>query len=147
MLYQRLLGHAVAFCGTALLVVRDSLQLEPSARLVFQKLAKFLRSAQKRAEWPGTKLLHGTAATVYEYEYNEALAHLLQSMAHGLYEWRQPRFPEDLCLLRPDRNPWLVSISHERDGYLELQPGEYEWLRDNDREMLSILRAHQQATE
>jgi hypothetical protein len=41
----------------------------------------------------------------------------------ALYEWRQPNYPEDLCLLRQDRSPWLVSIAHENDSYLCLSSG------------------------
>jgi len=50
---------------------------------------------------------------------------VLTKSASGLYDWVQPSLPEDLCLLRPDETPWLVTISHERDAYLVLDAKEH----------------------
>ena len=49
--------------------------------------------------------------------------------AKGFYEWRQPALPEDLCLLRDTREPSLVTIAHEEDGYLDLTDSEFAILQ------------------
>ena len=36
----------------------------------------------------------------------------------------KPELPQDLCLLRGNDDPWLVTIAHETDGYLRLSPEE-----------------------
>lgn len=58
---------------------------------------------------------------------NESMAVL--ASVPGLYSWRQPERPEDLCLLRRDGSPWMGSIAHERDSFLELEEAEMVDLR------------------
>jgi hypothetical protein len=49
---------------------------------------------------------------------------VLIEASEGLFSWTQPELPEDLCLFRKDGEPWLVTIAHEKDGYLVLSPNE-----------------------
>jgi hypothetical protein len=48
--------------------------------------------------------------------------------ADGLFDWVEPRLPEDPCLLREDGTAWLTTIAHERDAYFTLTPEERDQL-------------------
>ena len=45
-----------------------------------------------------------------------------------LFAWNQPALPQDLHLLRESREPWLISIPHERLAVLSLDDDESEAL-------------------
>jgi hypothetical protein len=75
-------------------------------------------------EWPGSKAF-GWTATVRRYDYVPACAEVLKRATDQLYGWRQGVLPEDLCLLRGDDDPWLVTITHEMDGYFRLSPEDH----------------------
>ena len=51
-------------------------------------------------------------------------AKILGEAVEGLFDWIEPELPEDLCILRPDGSPWLVTISHEQDAYFQLSDKE-----------------------
>jgi len=65
-----------------------------------------------------------SSGTAHRFCLNHESVAVLKAVARGLYAWQQPGLPEDLCLLREDGSPWLVSIAAERLGYLELAPFE-----------------------
>jgi hypothetical protein len=121
-LYYDLLDFALTQCRVALLVQRRQ-ELADAGQEVLRQLAGFLRSATQADEWPGTKT-SGWTATVLRYSYVPACAAVLKRATDRLYGWAQPALPEDLCLLRNDDDPWLVTISDETDGYLCLSPSE-----------------------
>jgi hypothetical protein len=106
-----------------LLVIRPSLPQELSVSEALKELEPYLRETQTSSEWPGT-ILYGEVATVYRYRFELSSAAILKRLAEGLYDWEQPKLLEDLCLLREDDNPWLVSIAHEKDSYLSLADDE-----------------------
>ena len=122
-LYRSLLEHAFPACDSVLLVVRRSQPLNESGRCLLSRLDAFLMRETERSEWPGTKLLDRTAQ-VFEFRFTPRSALVLKQAVDSLFAWRQPNFPEDLCLLRQDSTPWLVSISHEQDGFLNLASNE-----------------------
>jgi hypothetical protein len=122
-IYQGLLDFALRSCATALLVVRPSLGLAPTGSTVLKRLEAFLESKTESSEWPGTTLF-GDIAWVYRYTFSAECADVLKTCTNNLYGWAQPNLPEDLCLLRASDDPWLVSISHEHDGYLCLTESE-----------------------
>jgi hypothetical protein len=82
-------------------------------------LAPFMTEAQRSSEWPGTKLLDGTAC-VRQFRIDPESVSILQEAVGSLYDWRQPELPEDLCFFASDGEPWLVSIAHETDAYFYL---------------------------
>jgi hypothetical protein len=125
--YRALVDYAATRCDKVLLVVRGSLPLDPSAEAALNRLSAYLHMSSDRSEWPGTTLISGTAR-VLQYRLSEGCAAALKECAVGLYSWRQPLLPEDLCFLRSDGSPFLVSIAHERDGYLELSEAEMQRL-------------------
>src|SRR5437667_6472332 len=91
--YHKLLDYAVDRCGIALLVVRPSLSLSHEGNQVLEKLAPFLKEGSESPEWPGTRLLGGTAM-VFRYHFGVECAEILKGAANALYSWRQPDLPE-----------------------------------------------------
>lgn len=121
--YRRVLEAAHAVCGYGLLVVQDGVGLEPAGTRVLTGLKGSLVRRERSSSWPGTQLSDSTAELLV-FEYNPKSIAILSSAARGLYEWQQPALPEDLCLLREDESPWLVTIAHENDSYLVLSEDE-----------------------
>jgi hypothetical protein len=121
--YKMLLDYAKAFCDKALLVVRPDMPLADSALAVLRRIEPYVQETRSMCSWPGTKLF-GLSANVYTLKYHNESCAFLKQQVDGLFGWTQPYAPEDLCLLRVDGSPWLVTISHEHDAYLELSPCE-----------------------
>src|SRR5207237_8929750 len=61
---------------------------------------------------------------------------VLTSACAGLYDWVEPRLPEDPCLLRADGILWLVTIAHERDAYMRLSETERAIVRQTLRDLV-----------
>jgi hypothetical protein len=126
-LYRALIDLGAQRCPTVLLVVRDQRMLGAEAQRILKSLTTLLIDAQEGTQWPGT-FLHGDKAVVYRYRAGTELIEALKSLADGLYSWQHPRLPEDLCFLRSDGTPWLASIAHDGDAYLELTRDELQEL-------------------
>lgn len=128
--YRLLLEALLTVCSRALLVVRDDMPIDSQGKEKLNCLRPYLVSNELRREWPGTKLLSGTAR-VQEYRFDGGCCETLGQLVDGLYGWRQPDAPEDLCLLRHDGSPALVSIAHEEDSCLDLTSQELRRLEDS----------------
>jgi hypothetical protein len=138
-LYRKVIDYAVNECKTVLLVVRKSIALNSNGTKVLQQLDPYLKNKMESTEWPGTKLLEDTAV-VHQYHFGPACAEILKRSAESLYEWVQPELPEDLCLLKDNEDPWLVSISHERDSYFILNEEARVKLLSSLPELARVLR-------
>ena len=141
--YRTLIDYSTRYCDTFLLVVQDPDWFELSAKELLSRLEPFLKEKVISSEWPGTSLGTGytsTGATIYKFYLNGETAEILKNATDGLYRWIRPWLPEDLSLLRPDGTPWLVSIAHEEDGYLELGADEEHRLCEALPEIASILK-------
>ena len=118
----------VRFCGArseeALLVLCDTIRLGESARDFVQRF-QGLAVAQKRGEWPGTRI-SPRITTVFRFHITPDLIAYLETNADGLYDWQQPERLEDLCFLRADGSVVLATIAHEKDAWLELNSKEHE---------------------
>jgi hypothetical protein len=121
--YRDLLEALSPVVDRALVVVRRSVPLGEKGDAKLASMLPWLIGEHERTQWPGTLLIGGTA-DVREYRADIACLRLLGELVPGLYSWQQPDAPEDLCLLRRDTSPILVSTAHERDSYLELSPAE-----------------------
>lgn len=78
-----------------------------------------------RTEWPGTKLWHAThPIPIHTFHLIPESAAILKKATSGLYQWQYPYLPDDLCLLRADESPWLITIGHEFDSYFKLDEDE-----------------------
>jgi hypothetical protein len=117
--YRGLIRASLNYGASFLLVVRSLLAVHQSVRLAMEDLEPFVVSRTDESEWPGTRLFDETAS-VSRFLLRSETARILGKVADGLYEWVQPDLPEDLCIMRADGSPWLVTISHEREAYLQL---------------------------
>lgn len=127
-LYHELLDAAQEECSHALLVLQHIIKPDPGANEVLNRLEPFRVKSEELTEWPGTKLFLGYTATVMTYRYEPEFISVLHDISDRLYAWELPSLPEDLCLLRVDGSPWLVTIAHERDSYLDLTNNEKDYL-------------------
>lgn len=118
-IYKRLIIFSLKSCDKFQYVVPHHISQNRSIQEIIKKFEEFQISVTEKSEWPGTKLLRGTA-TVYQYRLNKESIIFLINSVNSLYSWVQPDFPEDLCLLRDNGDPWLVTISYEKDSYFEL---------------------------
>lgn len=136
--YGSLLQLVSRWCSTALLVVRERLGLSDAGLALVQELEPYLVERSEATSWPGTTLLDGSA-TVATYRLDPAVVALLSAATNGLYGWQQPSLPEDLCLLRQAGDPCLVTVAHEGDGYIALEPNELEELRRDLPDFAAVL--------
>lgn len=122
-LYQQLIAYGSQHCNEVILVVRPGISLDNSGTKILDFISPYLKEKTQSQDWPGTHLVNGYA-WVYHYYLTPELSHVLLRSTDHLYAWLQPKLPEDLCLIRPDQEPWLVTISHEQDSYLYLSESE-----------------------
>src|SRR5262245_54465092 len=125
--YVELVDASLGYADSLLLVTRHSIDIGPPALETLERLRPFTIGQREATEWPGTQLLENTA-TVYTVRLLPEVAAIMTETATGLFDWTQPWLPEDPCLLRPDGSPWLVTISHEKDSYVNLSGEEREAL-------------------
>ena len=132
--YRAIIDLALSYCDQALLVTRTSIELNSSALAILEQLQPHLvRKVTNATEWPGTTLHRSdlfldNTASVYYFRLCSQSADILKNSVQELYSWRQPEYPEDLCFIRADNSPWLVSIAHEEDAYFTLTAEEQEAL-------------------
>lgn len=138
---SRLMRALRQFSSSAMMVLRDDLDLDESAQALLARLEAHLIERKRSSSWPGTTLLR-EEATVLRFALSETVLEELIAAADGLYEWKQPRLPEDLALLRHDGTAILGSICHEGDAYLELTEEEYGNLTGLVPEIANIVRPH-----
>ena len=122
--YKALLKYACSKFPYFQFVIRPELGLNKNGERVRTELEEFEQSRLKTRKWPGTELFTEEFATAFKYDLNEQSAKILAKTVRGLYDWQQPDFPEDLCILRLDGTPWLVTIAHESYAHLEITEDE-----------------------
>ena len=127
--YQRLIDYAIERCYRFVLVVRD-FDLNEEGQAVLKRLEPYLDARVEASKWPGTMLLKGTAQ-VYYYRCHKDAAIILKESARSLFSWRHPNLPEDLSFLTKDNQEWLVSVAHERMGYLNIDEAERKRISDS----------------
>jgi hypothetical protein len=121
-LYRQLLFYALLRCDSMSLVLRPGLGLTETGEEFLALNKAYVQSAGVVSKWPGTELVGGVAIIIY-FVFCEPLVQQLVHFSQGLYQWVQPHLLEDLCLYRGNE-PWLVSVAHEKIGWLRL--GEQE---------------------
>jgi len=126
--YVEMLQAGLEDGATLLLVVQPSLPLGGNGSTLLASLDEYALDARDASEWPGTRLLSGTAR-VHRFKLGPELVNKLLKATESLLDWQQPNLPEDLCILRADGTPWLTTISHEGDAFLSLTSDEAEKLR------------------
>jgi hypothetical protein len=134
-----LLGDVVSSlwnsCARFSATVRAGLGQTEELQQFLLALSEDLRELRVSPEWPGTRLLEGTAG-VYTYQCSkDALGQILKR-GSVLEMWQQPRMPEDLALYRADGSVVLESISHEGEAVVRLTEEEYSTLPMSIRQSL-----------
>lgn len=132
--YRALLLCARSQCDTAVLSVDTSREFDAAGEEVVDRLSPQLRSESRSG---GIRLLR--------FELNQPCLDVLGEAA-GLFSWQQPSRPENLCLLRADGSPWIVSIAAESIGYVEFTPFE-KLLLGRAAPGLAAVLAHQGARD
>lgn len=132
--YSGLLECALVQCTTAVLSVRTA-ALDPEGQATLERLGPF---QQAKTITP--------AGTLIRYALTRDSLTVLQGATRGLYGWRHPALPENLCMYRGDGSPWLVSSATARIGYLEVSPFEKLLIGRTAPGLLAVL-AHQTARD
>jgi len=132
--YRALLVCARNHCDTVVLSVDTGRELGEAAQALLGRLDQALRSDNMSG-----------ATRHLRYSFTQECADVLAE-APGLFAWQQPERPENLCLLRPDGSPWIVSIAAERIGYVEFTPFE-KLLLGRSAPGLAAVLAHQGAQD
>lgn len=128
--YRSLVDYALSRCGSFYFVLLEDQAYGDDAVMVRSNLRPHLLSSDSVTEWPGTRLLGKTGATLERYALNSESAAVLNGAADGLYDWMAPHLPDDLGFLRPDGTTLLASVAHEKDAWLELDEDDARFLRD-----------------
>jgi hypothetical protein len=137
--YRKLLAASLSHCAEFLFVDVPSRRkgtiksaFEASARAVVRELEPFLLRVERSMSWPGTVLSEhpglDVRAYVYRFRFEPKSLLVLTRVADRLYAWRWPDLPADLCLIRPDGEPWLVTMAADEDSYLTITQDEVEEL-------------------
>ena len=130
--YRKLLRASLDYGISFLLVVNPGIgHLADPGQRVMAELHPYLLSKDRKTQWPGTMLFGDESALVSRFSLTPRTSAILGGAVEGLFEWIGPGFPEDLSILRADGSPWLVTISHERDAYLELRDWERATLTEH----------------
>jgi hypothetical protein len=133
--YRQLIAAAVRFCDRFLFVDVPSPHFReggtsfgPRSLALVESLRTHLLSMEKGKSWPGTTLSDREGfvvfARIYWFRLDPTSADLLAQAADGLYEWRWPELPRDLCLMRSRDDEWLVNMAADEDAYLWLTQAE-----------------------
>ena len=125
--YRGLIAFLFRHGTSCSVVLRREMPVSQSQQSFLDAALPFLLKRTVQSEWPGTRLLGGTAE-VFTYHLAPEMERLFLA-AQGLYDWQSPALPEDPAFYRADDSLLLGSIAHEADGFLELGAEEYETLR------------------
>ena len=123
--YRQLLAKFGQYSSAVMVVLRDPTYLTPTGTNVLNQISPWCLRTEKKSEWPGT-VMKNFSATIHTYRLSSELLIILQTVTKSLYQWVQPELPEDLCFIRPDGRPILVTIAHECDAYLDVTEPEAE---------------------
>lgn len=111
---KQFLGYADVFS----FVVREEYTGSHVIDELLSILSPYLKEKKIVDEWPGTKLLMGTA-TLYRYNLITETILILSSQNDSLFDWISPELPEDIVVYK-GHIPIFVSITHECSAYLEI---------------------------
>jgi hypothetical protein len=127
---ESLLLWATDLAVTCGFVVRSGFPTNDRAVCLAADLEPYLKSSQEVISWPGTELTGGQHAISSEYAFSPPVARILLATERQLYAWVSPELPEDLYLLRANREVLMGSIAHERDAWLEIDDSELKQLEN-----------------
>jgi hypothetical protein len=126
--FGRLLDQVSAFASIASFVVDGNASRYSSwaHALVDEIKSELVETESITDRWPGTLKLTASHATRYLFRLTPATSTLLQQAATSLFDWHNPRLPEDLHFLRADHSLLLGNIALEEYAWMELSAEEHE---------------------
>jgi len=138
--YTDLVRFGCVFGSHALLVVRDP-DIDPGSSIadILVALLPFIENSARAEEWPGTRLF-GHDAMLHRYRTSPEFADALLTLRPSLLSWLHPDAPEDLCFLRIDGRPLLVTVSHESDAYMLLDREEVSEIQNRYPTLAAAIR-------
>jgi hypothetical protein len=113
--YKDVLQLALSFCNEAIVVIhryKPLSQLNSSIDSMIARLQPFSLGISMSKSWPGGGSLI-QECEIFRFVYCQDTIKIL-SVEDDFFSWQHPRLPEDLCLFRPNGEPWLITIAHEK---------------------------------
>lgn len=105
-------------------VVFDEGGLSAQGRTLISGLFPYLVASERTLKWPGTTQLAGKGVEMFTYELNHQSAEIITNCAESLFDWLEPELPEDLFILDRAHVERLVSVVHEGEAFLTLEPSD-----------------------
>jgi hypothetical protein len=126
--YSGLLEQIGRFASVAGFVIDgESSRYSSLAHAVIHEVeGEFVTIETDLDHWPGTTKIVQSDATRYLFHLTPATSRILTHSARSLFEWKNPRLPEDLHFMRADRSVVLGNVAHENYAWLELSAEELE---------------------
>ena len=115
--YKEFIDLVSSFSDKFLLVEREDMDSNDNLKRVLKRLEIALIEIKEQSEWPTTMLGEGAIAKVYYYKVDSNTKNILKEESDSLFEWEQPKLPEDLCFMKND-TVWISTCSHE--GYCDI---------------------------
>jgi hypothetical protein len=125
--YRELIEVAADRSTHFLCVVREPDWMDPGMVEFLEQVAPHVIAVEERSEWPGTVLLDDFA-TIYRIHPSPRVTDAVMLATDHLFGWLQPALPEDLSFLHEGGMPWMTTISHENDGYMDLTLEQFDSL-------------------
>jgi len=116
--YRRLIQYAASRAPYFALADRESLQRNERCMSILKRLEPFLVNVHVPHELQGRNEIAYTDGYIYVYKCCEETTAILTETADCLYAWQHPDLPEDLCFWNSDGSDFLVTIAHEKIGYI-----------------------------
>lgn len=127
--YRQVIDLVAELSSTFGLMLRSApSDLLESGRTVLRQLEPYLESREAVGSWPGSQLYGDMTYDRYLYVVEAASVQVLIRSASRLFDWVNPRLPEDLHFLRADGSTVLGMVAQEDDAWLELTNHEYDEL-------------------
>ncbi|MRN52705.1 leucine-rich repeat domain-containing protein [Paenibacillus monticola] len=109
---------------------------------IMDKLKPFLVEQCTMEEMQAKSGANYSQGTYYIYQCCTDAGIVLKEAVHGLYDWRQPQMPEDLCFWDAAGADYLYSVSHEKIMGIKMSEEEAEQLADSIPGLFIQLEAH-----
>ena len=117
--YRRLIDYAMGQCLEFCLVLQSPSEASPSELAALDALLPHRTEVQRTYRWPGTRVFgSGPKAGVYWHRCSREAGESLVALSSRLYDWLEPKLPEDLAFVTTNRQGWLITVAHEREAWL-----------------------------
>lgn len=125
--YQQLLSFLFKRCSAFSLVWRDEFGFDSSFLKV--DLLPLLLNETKSNRWPGSEIMMPAKAYIAWYRTGPKALKLLQQPG-ALYQWRAPKWPEDLAFYSASGCAF-ASVSHEKDAWFLKRDASFNDIEQN----------------